>query len=167
MAFIGIIAESKNEMQIKRVLDNCLNSRHKEHTIIMINDKNIENIKGIRFETLLITSLTEITNKKLINNLLKNSKYLVISSDINTEDIELTNSIKLNVITFGFNQKSTITASSVEEGIIICIQRRILDINKRYIEPQEIQLRIDNEIMLKNTHNSMGVAGVMLIYNKN
>ena len=39
MAFIGIIAESKNEAQIKRILDNNLNSPNKEHTVVIINDK--------------------------------------------------------------------------------------------------------------------------------
>lgn len=164
MAFIGVIAETKNEMQIKKTLDNCLNSRHKQHTIIAINDKNIENIKNIRFETILITNLDGITDKNAIYSLLKNLKYLVISSDIDTEDIELKNNIKLNVITFGFNQKSTITASSVEDGLIICIQRMILDKNRNCIEPQEIQVKINNKNMSKNTHNSMGIAGIMLIY---
>ena len=166
MAFIGVIAESKNEMQIKRILDNSLNSPHKQHTIIAINDKNIENIKNIRFETILITSIDNITNKQIINHLLKNSHYLILSADIDSKDLELNSNIKLNVITFGFNQKSTITASSVEDGLMICIQRKIYDVSGNLIEPQEFEWKELYKIMPKNAHNSMGIAGIMLIYKK-
>ena len=57
MSFIGVIADSKNEMQIKRTLDNSLNSVNKEHTVITINDKSVDNIKNIRFETILVILL--------------------------------------------------------------------------------------------------------------
>lgn len=167
MAFIGVIAESKNEMQIKRCLDNSLNSKHKQHTIIAINDKNIDNIKNIRFETILITSLDNITNKKIINDLLKNSQYLVISADIDSSNIELNNNIRLNVITFGFNQKATITASSVEDDLMISIQRKIYDIDGKPIESQDKEVKIISKNMSKKTHNSMGIAGILLIYKKN
>lgn len=166
MAFIGVIAESKNEMQIKRILDNSLNSKHKEHTIIAINDKNIDNIKNIRFETILITSLDSITSKNLINNLLKNSQYLVISADIDSSSIELNNNIRLNVITFGFNQKATITVSSAEDSLIISIQRKIYNIDGKSIEPQDIEVKSISKNMSKNAHNSMGISAIMLIYNK-
>ena len=167
MAFIGIIAESKNEMQIKRILDNNLNSPNKENTVIIINDKSIDNIRNIRFETILIMSLEEITEKKeAMNELFKNAKYIVINSDINNNNLEIINNMKLNVITFGFNQKSTITASSVEENLMLCLQRKIIDINKNVLEPQEIQVKIFNKKLLNNTHNSMGVASILLIYGK-
>ena len=165
MAFIGVIAESKNQMQIKRILDNNLNSIHKEHTVIVINDKNIENIKNIRFETLLITSLEAISNKNNINVFIKNCKYLVISADIDISNkIELNNNTKLKIITFGFNQKSTITASSVEDELMICIQRKIYNIYGKIIEPQEIKEKNISENMPQNAHNSMGIAGILLIY---
>ena len=166
MSFIGIISESKNEMQIKRVLDNSLNSKCKKHTIIVINDKNIENIKNIRFETILITNINEITNKNLINYLFKNLRYLIISTDINFTRIELKDNAKLNIITFGFNQKATITVSSAEEELIICIQRKIYNIEGEVIEPQEIKLDMICKNITLNAHNSLGIASIMLIYNK-
>lgn len=166
VAFIGVIAESKNEIQIKRILDNSLNSKHKQHMIIAINDKNIDNIKNIRFETILVTNLDGITNKNAINELLKNAQYLVISADIDSRGLQLNNNVKLNVITFGFNQKSTITASSVEDGLMIFIQRKIYDINGNPIEPQEIETKNLIKMMPKNAHNSMGIAGIILIYRK-
>ena len=166
MAFIGIIAESKSEDQIKRILDNNLNSPNKEHTVIIINDKSIDNIRNIRFETILVISLEEVTEKKkIINDLLKNAKYIVINSDIDN-NLEIINNIKSNVITFGFNQKATITASSVEESLMICLQRKIIDAKQNVLEPQEIQFKILSKKLSNNTHNSMGIASTLLIYGK-
>lgn len=167
MSFIGVIADSKNEMQIKRTLDNSLNSVNKEHTVITINDKSVDNIKNIRFETILVISLKELVNKfDVINEIFKNTKYLVINSDIDDDSLKLINNTKLNVITFGFNQKATITASSVEDNLMLCLQRKILDINKNILEPQEIEVKVISKKLSNSTHNSMGIASVMLIYGK-
>ena len=164
MAFIGVIA-GKHDTQIKRVLDSNLNSPNKEHTIIIINEKNIDNIKNIRFETILVITLEEITKKKeIINELFENTKYLVINADIDIDSLEIINNMKLNVITFGFNQKATVTASSVEENLMICLQRKIINVNKKVLEPQEIVIKITNKKLLNNTHNLMGIASILLIY---
>ena len=149
MAFIGIIADSKNEMQIKRFLEGRLNVPTKEHTVIVINDKSIENIRNIKFQTILVMTLDEIINKQdILSKMLKNA-------------------MKLNVITFGFNQKATITASSVEENLMICVQRKIVDINKNTIESQEIVIKTISPNMLNNAHNAMGIGTILLIYGKN
>ncbi len=167
MAFIGIIAESKNEMQIKRILDCFLNSPNREHTVIIINNKSIDNIKNIRFETILVITLSELTNKEdNINELFENTKYLVINSDMESNGLELINNMKLNVITFGFNQKSTITASSVEENLMLCLQRRLTDINKNTLEPQEIEVKKISKKLSNSSHNLMGIASILLIYGK-
>ena len=163
MAFIGVVSEKKNEVQIKKVLDNSLNSENKQHTIIIINDINIQNIKNIRFETILIISLEELYNKAALNALIKNLEYLIISSDIDNSIIQINNNQKTSVITFGFNSKATITASSVEEGLMICIQRKIFDINKNALEPQEIKVKSNNK---KNLKNIIGIASTLLIYAK-
>ena len=157
MAFIGIIAESKFEMQMKRILDNKLNAKTKKHTIIIINDKSIENIKNI--------TLDEIKKgKDIISELLKNTKYLILNSDADIKDLRIINDIELKVITFGFNQKSTITASSVEENLMVALQRKIIGPNKNALEPQEIEVKIINKKLLNHTHNSMGIASILLIY---
>ncbi len=77
--------------------------------------------------------------------------------------LELINNMKLIVITFGFNQKATITASSVEEELILCLQRKLIDVNKNVLEPQEIGVK---KISQNNTHNIMGIASILLIYSK-
>lgn len=168
MAFIGIIADSKNEIQIKRILDNKLNTPNKEHTIIVINDKNIENIRNIRFETILVITLEELKGKENnINELFENTKYLVINSDMESSNLELINNMKLNVITFGFNQKATITASSVEETFMLCIQRRLIDVHKNTLEPQEVEVKVISKKLSNSTHNVMAIASILLIYGKN
>lgn len=166
MAFIGIIADTKYESGLKRILENKLNTPNKEHTIIAINAKSIDNIKNIRFETILIMNLNKVEEKKeVLNELFKNSKYLVINADMESKLI-LTEDMKVNVITFGFNSKSTITASSVEESFIICLQRNLVDINCNTLEPQEIQVKIMEKKLLNNSHNIMGIASILLIYGR-
>lgn len=166
MAFIGIIADSKYEMQIKRVLESKLNSQNKEHTIIAINDKSIDNIKNIRFETILVMDLSKVeAASESLNELLKNVKYLAINADMESS-LEVVNNKELNIITFGFNSKATIIASSVEESFIISVQRKIVDINKKTIEPQEIEVKIKEKRLANNSHNLMGVASILLIYGK-
>lgn len=167
MAFIGVIAESKNEMQIKKIISKKLNSENKEHTVITINSKSIDNIKNIRFETILVISLEELSKKySMINEILKNAKYLVINSDIDENNLEFINNTKVNAITFGFNQKATITASSVEDNLMLCIQRKIIDVNRNSLEPQEIEVKNNNEKLSNSSHNAMGIASILLIYGK-
>lgn len=166
MAFIGVILEDKNELRIKKIIDRSLNYDHKEHTVIIINERNIENIRNIRFDTILIVNIKESLNKEMINCILNNTKYLILNSDINKDRLEIINNLKLNVITFGFNQKSTITASSVEDDFIICIQRKIIDSHKKILEPQEIAIKIENKKLLKNANNLLGIASTLLIYGK-
>ena len=167
MAFIGIIAESKNEMQIKRILECNLNRVNKEHTVIIINDKSIDNIRNIRFETILVMNLEEITEgKEIIHEIFKNTKYLIINIDMNYEGLEIINNMKLNVITFGFNQKATITASSIEENLLLCLQRKIIDVKQNILEPQEISATIRNKKLLSSPHNLMGIASILLVYGK-
>lgn len=167
MAFIGIISDSQSEKQLKRILDARLNNISKEHTIIVINDKSIENIKNIKFETILVMDLKRVkTRENILNELFKNLKYLVINADME-DSLDVVNNMKLNIITFGFNSKSTITASSVEEEFLICLQRRIIDINGKILEPQEIEVKILNKKLSNNSHNLMGISSMLLIYGKN
>lgn len=70
----------------------------------------------------------------------------------------------LKVITYGFNSKSTVTASSVtEEEMLICVQRNIINIKGKKIEPQEIN--IEKDIMLDN-YDNMYIMCLATIYGK-
>ena len=57
MFFVGIITNQKNETYIK----NELVRKMPLENIIFINDKNISNVKNIKFETILIDA--KIKNK--------------------------------------------------------------------------------------------------------
>ena len=166
MAFIGIIADRKYELQLKKIIDSCLNSKNKQHTIIAINEKSIDNIKNIRFETILVMELKQIIDEEeVISKLFKNSKYLIVNSDMEY-GLNMINNMELNIITFGFNSKSTITASSVEDNFLICLQRKIININKEVIEPQELKVRLKEKKLSNSSHNLMGIASALLVYGK-
>ena len=145
MTFIGIVSEQKSDIELERAIAGNLLTKS---NIIHIHVDNIENMKNVKFETILVIET--------------NTQYLIINSDIKS-NLLLLDKLNLNVITFGFNNKSTITASSVnEENVLVCVQRNIRGKDNNIIEPQEIK------ISRKNSHNIykiMGIIGVILVYN--
>lgn len=165
MAFIGIISDSKSEKIIKMILDEKLD---KSINIIVINSKSVENLKNIKFETVLIANNNNIIkeNKETLNKIINNTKYLIINADIELE-LQFEEPVELNVITFGFNPKATITASSVEDDILLCIQRNIKDIEGKTIEQQEVKIKFFGENIGINTNNLMGISAIMLLYREN
>ena len=127
MFFIGIVSEEKNEKHIKDILKQKIENEN----VVFINEKNIENIKNIKFK---IIVLNKGIDNKNIKNILLNAEYLILNSDINVK-IDLIENLDLKVITYGFNSKSTVTASSVtEEEMLICVQRNIINIKGKKIE---------------------------------
>ena len=138
MFFVGIITNQKNEPYMKEELSRILPSEN----IIFITDKNISNMKNIKFETIIIDA--KLNNKLELRKILSTSKYVILNSDINT-DIDVINNLDLTVITYGFNNKATFTVSSItENNIIICLQRIIFNKEKEEIEPQEYQIKMLN-----------------------
>ena len=156
MFFIGIVSEEKNEKHIKDILKQKIENEN----VVFINEKNIENIKNIKFK---IIVLNKGIDNKNIKNILLNAEYLILNSDINVK-IDLIENLDLKVITYGFNSKSTVTASSVtEEEMLICVQRKIINIKGKKIEPQEIN--IEKDIMLDN-YDNMYIMCLATIYGK-
>ncbi|MGN1383764.1 MAG: hypothetical protein ACI4XD_00505 [Clostridia bacterium] len=156
MFFIGIVSEEKNEKHIKDILKQKIENEN----VVFINEKNIENIKNIKFK---IIVLNKGIDNKNIKNILLNAEYLILNSDINVK-IDLIENLDLKVITYGFNSKSTVTASSVtEEEMLICVQRNIINIKGKKIEPQEIN--IEKDIMLDN-YDNMYIMCLATIYGK-
>lgn len=163
MSFIGVICKTKNENYIKQILTKKLKGK----TILIFTKENIENLKNITFETILILSNNEevLCKRKIVKNIIKKTSYLVINSDEKI-NLNLLENMDLNVITFGFNSKSTITASSVrDEGILLCVQRNMKLISGNKIEPQEISVRKVEQKLPTNI--MMGIATMLLIYGKN
>ena len=162
MAFIGIIAEKKEICDIEKNLKNYFNNLGQKHTLIAIQNSNIENIKNIKFETLLISSNSiDKQKQKNLEQIISNASFVVLNTDtVNTNLIE---SAKQMVITYGFGVKTTVTMSSVDdEKIILCIQRGFENVNKVNIEPQEIIIKYNE--LLGNKYSKMGCHIIKLLY---
>lgn len=166
MSFIGIICDTKNENYIKQTLIQNL----KNKTVIILKEDNVENFKNIKFETIVIMSNEKTTilnesklnEKNVIKRIIDSAKYLVVNADeeINLNLLQETNG---KVITYGFNSKSTVTASSVkEDGVLLCVQRNIENLEGKNIELQEFN--INKTISKIPTNIVMGLATVLLLY---
>ena len=157
MPFIGIISEENNENRIRRFLLEKLG--WPESSILCIKEKSVENIKNIRFETILLAK--QFKNVEALKNILKHTTYLVSNVDIE-QNWEILKDLELTVITYGFNSKATITASSVEEDqVMVCLQRTMKTREGKQMEPQEIQME-----KLESVNDTMGVTGILWLYDK-
>lgn len=154
MPFIEIITDTKSQIQLSKIIDkdivnNC--------DIMYIKEKNIENIKNIKLETLILNQ--QIENINLMKKIILNSKNLILNLDLNTNKSEFEAN---NIISFGYNSKSDITISSVEEDeVLIYIQNTITSINGRNIEPQEIKVNVKSDI---NVYNIMIIIALSALY---
>lgn len=163
MSFIGMFVKQKEAEQLKKEIEK--ETKDFSIEIIAINSNSIENIRNIKFDVIVITDeLEKLKEKKsFIKEILYNSKYLVLNSDINS-DINEIKEINVKTITYGLNQKATITASSIKEDeIIICIQRAFKDIKEKIVEQKEVKrkLRKNN---IKNIYNSLIKESIINIY---
>lgn len=144
MSFIGIISDNEDFEFIKNGL--CKNRNSLKHQLIYINKNNIDNMKNIKFETIVVClDINKMENKKTtLEVILENADYLLINSDVNTSAKTFTNST-IETITYGMNQKATVTASSIKEDeVLICFQRNIENIKGNIIEVQEVKIKTEN-----------------------
>ena len=157
MSFVGIITNPKNEEYMKKILYKKFNS----FQIIFITDKNIENVKNIRFETIIVDSL--IKDDKNLKYIISNAKYIILNSDLKIS-FDLLNNLNLIVISYGYNNKATFTVSSVSDGnIIICLQRIINNIWGEKYEPQEIEIDINENV---DIYVVICIQIILMIYQK-
>lgn len=153
MPFIEIITDSKSQNQLNKVItkqmvNNC--------ELLYIKEKNIENIKNIKLETLVLNR--KIENIELINKIAENTKNIIFNLDLNKE---ITNA-ESKKISFGYNSKSDITISSVKDDeIMICIQNTIESIYGKKVEPQEVKVDIKNDV---NVYNIMIIIALTALY---
>lgn len=152
MPFIGIVSDEKSENYIRRkIVDNL---KLRESSVLFIKEKSIENIKNIKFETIIFAR--KFKNMELLKKILSNTNYLIINTD-RIKNIEMFEDLKLKIITFGFNSKAMVTASSVtEEETLICIKQEI-----NGVEPQEIKVN-----SIEDTESIMAVVATLLLYRK-
>ena len=164
MPFIGIISK---ECDSNFIRNEILKNTDSKLEIFNINNRNIENIKNIRFETIVINDSINklLENSKYLEEIIRNAKYLVINTDV-VKDISILGGVNKNMITYGLNQKAIITISSVEdEDIMICIQKSFKDINDKDIEEQEFNIKITRN-NLKKLCNTLSIFTVLSIYGK-
>ena len=162
MFFIGIISNkdySKIETELYKKLDK------NEFTIINITNDTINAIKNIKYDVILIVDVNSILpeNNDILKQIINNSKYLVINTDIEY-DLEILNDLEINVITYGFNSKTTITASSIgTDNLLVCIQRNIINIYGKIIEQQDKKVDITGKY---NANYMLGIVAILIIFEK-
>ena len=153
MTFIGMISDHKSFDKVKEEL------KKPQLELIHINKKSIGNIKNIKFETIIVNR--EFEDKDSLNKLIAKSEYVIVNEDIGTI-IDLLKDIKSNIITYGFNSKSTITMSSVtDDSIQVSVQRNIIS-KKSEVEQQEISL---NKEAKSDVYDIMLLISLLLIHN--
>lgn len=140
MAFIGIITNEKNILTMTKFLKNTFDMKD----IIFISNNNVEKFKTMKFETVVVDK--EIKNINQIKCIISNSKHLILNADIKI-DSAILEDMNLMVITYGFQNKATFTVSSVSENnIIICLQRIMKTAQNGKYEPQEIDIKIEQNL---------------------
>ena len=149
MTFIGMISEHKSFENIKEILKK--NARN-DINIINVNKKNISNMKNIRFEIIIIDSLLNEFEEesKIIEKLCMNARYIAINTDINKKMPDIIKQSKAHIITYGLNQKATVTISSItENNVLIYLQRNLKDEKGDIIEIGEKMVAINEQDKLK------------------
>lgn len=159
MPFIEIITDSKSQIQLGKliqrdIVNNC--------DIMYIKEKNIENIKNIKLDTLVLNQ--SIENLENMKKIIYNAKNLIVNLDLNENLIETSKEQlkNLKVISLGYNSKSDITVSSVEDDeVLIYVQNTITSIYGKKIEPQEIKVDVKLDI---NIYNIMIIIALTSLY---
>ena len=163
MPFIGVIAKECDSNFIKNeILKNSINNKF---DIFNINKNNIQNVKNITFESIIINDeINELLQcSKYLEDLIKKAKYIIVNTDI-IKDITFLGMGKINILTYGLNNKAIVTISSVkEDDILICIQKSFKNIIGKTIEEQEINIKILKN-NLKKLCNTLAIVTILSIY---
>ena len=160
MPFIGIVGKESDCNFIKNevIKNSCKN----KFEFINITRQNIENLKNIRFETIVINDSNFYGESHYLKEIIKNAKYLLLNSDV-IKPIDTST----NLITYGLNRNAIVTLSSIKnENIMICVQNEFKDIVGNNIEVQEINVEIKKN-NLKKICNSLAVFAILVIYGEN
>lgn len=158
MAFIGIIA---NKLDFEFIKEEILkNSTYSNLKLFNLNKNNIQNMKNIKFETIVIC----VDAKEIIlDDIIKGTKYLIINSDLNVLPNVHEND-NLQVITYGMGRKATVTTSSVnEDEVMICLQRNMENIDGRIIEMQEFKVNAE-DITNDKVYNLLVVFVLIILH---
>lgn len=166
MSFIGIVASRKCFENIK----NKILEKLEDETInfIQINLRSIENVKNIKFETIIIEdniSKFKNGNREILEKICENAQYLMINTDRNSEEEKKVELAKQ--ITYGLNRKATITISSISEtDILIYCQENLINKEGKKVEIEERRIKKREKNTLK-TYEFLIIYAIFKIYNKN
>lgn len=173
MTFIGVATAGKDEDYIIKTIEK--NLKGKSVKVISINNNTIQNIKNVKFETVVVDDIfikkekkynSKIQkNKEILKSIINNSKNIILNSDI-IENLDMVKNLNLSVITYGFNSKATITMSSLDEdNMLVCLQRNIKIIDGSIVEPQEVNIELDEKKGKINNAKRLGMLATSLFYN--
>lgn len=183
---IGVLGQKENNIvfdMIKLILLNygyvfiydnvnfCILSNDKYLILIFqLTRKSVDKIQGLNLclDVIIDTGLTKKDyNNPSIKSLVKNSKYFIMNIDEKDSINLLDESIKSLIVTYGLNQKATVTASSLtfdnKIRFNLCFQRECHTITGSKIEPMEFPITIDL-IGRSNFYDSLAAISFGLIY---
>ncbi len=162
MALVGIIGKKREIQSIKKELAN------EKVEVIQINKQSIKNIKSVFFEYLVIIEDINLDENEYqyMKNLISKANYLIINADIEIKCLKYINiENPVKIITFGFNAKSTITVSSVnDEKILVCLQRSIKNFKNEIVEEQEKEIKV-TENYTRKVHSKLVVFIIKELHN--
>lgn len=164
MSIIGIVGGQKQINQLKKEIEKDIKGIKVE--IVSINPNCIENVKNIKFDITIVCETIEVLKgkEKYVKDIFSNSKYLILNADTNIEN-SILKDINIKIITFGLNQKSSFTVSSIKENeIIICIQRAFKNLEGNMVETKEVK-RLLTKNNIKNIYYSLIKEAIINIYN--
>lgn len=164
MSFIGIVSDNKCFEIIKEKIKE--NDYNKRINLIHINNKSIENMKNIKFEMMIINNEIEKLKgyKSNLEKMCSNSEYLLINTDIN-KTFDILREGKTNIITYGLNQKSTVTVSSIgETDVLIYLQRSVKNKKNQLLDVEEKRIRLKENNKCK-IYELMIIYILLIIYN--
>ncbi|MCI9246945.1 MAG: hypothetical protein HFJ30_07525 [Clostridia bacterium] len=157
MSLIGILTQNQNKAYLKEELE-----KRGLEDVFFLTESTAQNMRNVRFDMFLLgKKITE--EQEMIREIAKRTDYFILNSDVK-ENLQLLENLDLKIITYGYNQKASVTTSSVEEEkVIVCLQRGIKNIYQEEIEPQEMELEID-----KSDNNSavLELASLLFLYSK-
>lgn len=165
MHFIGIFSNHSEYEMIKQNIIKIVNRKDLEW--IHINSKNIENMKNIVFETIVLCHEEEMNDeqKNILNKLCSNCMFIVVNADVFC-NIKIKSNKKINCISYGLNQKSTITISSIQEDkAILSIQRNINNLEQKTIEMGEMEIDV-KKYKPSQIENILAIFTIYLIYSR-
>ena len=165
MHFIGIFSNHSEYEMIKQNIIKIVNRKDLE--FIHISSKNIENMKNIVFETIVLCHQENMNDeqKSILNKLCSNCMFIVVNADAFCKTKTICNK-KTNCISYGLNQKSTITISSIQEDkAILSIQRNINNLEQKMIEMGEMEIDV-KQYQPNQIENILAIFTTYLIYSK-